>query len=470
MPHRLSLTEMAAELRERRLSPRELLEAHWKQIERLNPALNAFVAVRAEEARSEARRSEKKLLRGEACGPLEGVPVTIKDSFDLEGYPTLCGSRLRLGHRAASDATAVARLKAAGAIILGKTNCPEFLMNYETDNYVAGRTNNPWNPERTAGGSSGGEAAAIASCCSAGGLGSDGGGSIRLPAHFCGICGLKPTPGRVSAAGHFPVIGHPSGLLGVAGPMARTARDARLLFEVLAGYDPEDPFSAPVPVRATRLEGIRVGVMEQFYSVPVEPPLAEAVRQAAEVLCSMRVPAEPFVPRGLERAPNVWAFLFAELPAGVIRELLAGREAEAHWTGTELIDRLKGRPEPSGRDVLENLAVRDRMRASLLRQMRDYPVLLWPAASVVAFRHRQRRWETPGKPIGYFEAMMPLTPANLLGLPALVIPWMLTGEGIPVGVQLIGRPYEEEDLLELAVRLEEARGAFPAPPVVYENP
>lgn len=469
MPHRLSLAEMAARLRERRLSPRELLEAHLKQIERANPTLNAFVVLRAEQARSEARRSEEKLVRSEACGPLEGVPVTIKDSFDLEGYPTLCGSRLRLGHRAAADATAVVRLKAAGAIILGKTNCPEFLMNYETDNYVTGRTNNPWNLDRTPGGSSGGEAAAIASCCSAGGLGSDGGGSIRLPAHFCGICGLKPTPGRVSAAGHFPVIGHPSGLLGVAGPMARTARDVRLLFEVLAGYDPEDPFSAPVPLRPASLDGIRVGVMEQFYGVPVEPPVAEAVRQAAEGLRAMGVPAEPFVPHGLERAPNVWSFLFAELPAAVIRELLGGREAEAHWTGTELLDRLKGRPEPSGRDVLENLAVRDRMRASLLRQMRDYPVLLWPAAGIVAFRHRQRRWETPGKPIGYFEAMMPLTPANLLGLPALVIPWMLTGDGVPAGVQLIGRPYEEENLLELAVRLEEGRGAFPAPRIGYEN-
>jgi Asp-tRNA(Asn)/Glu-tRNA(Gln) amidotransferase A subunit family amidase len=464
MPHRLSLTEMAAELRARRLSPLELFEAHRKQIERVNPTLNAFAAVLADEAHAAARQAAEKLARGEPRGPLEGIPVTVKDSFDLEGYPTLCGSRLRLGHRAAADATAVAKLKAAGAVILGKTNCPELLMNYETDNFLTGRTNNPWDPERTAGGSSGGEAAAIASCCSAGGLGSDGGGSIRLPAHFCGIAGLKPTPGRISAAGHFPVIGHPSGLLGVAGPMARTAKDVRLLFEVLAGYDPEDPFSAPVPLRPACLDGVRVGVLEQFYDVPVEPAVAEAVRQAAGVLLSLGFPAEPFVPRGLERAPNVWAFLFAELPAGVIRELFAGREAEAHWTATELLERLKDRPEPSARDVLENLAVRDRMRAALLRQMRHCPVLLWPAAGIVAFRHRQRRWETPGKPIGYFEAMMPLTPANLLGLPAIVIPWMLNADGIPVGVQLIGRPYEEENLLELAVRLEEARGPFPAPP------
>src|SRR5262249_24772514 len=157
-------------------------------------------------------------------------------------HPTLCGSKFRLGHRAAADASAVARMRAAGAIVLGKTNCPEFLLNYETDNFITGRTNSPWDLDRTPGGSSGGEAAAIAFFCSAGGIGSDGGGSIRIPAHCCGIVGLKPTPGRVSASGHFPVISNPGGLLGVAGPMARSAEDVRILFNVMAGYDSQDPF------------------------------------------------------------------------------------------------------------------------------------------------------------------------------------------------------------------------------------
>jgi amidase len=459
---------MAARIRSGDLSPGELVEAHLRQIERVNPRLNAFVVVLADEARRSAKAAESVLARRENPGPLHGIPVTVKDSFDMQGLPTLCGSRFRLGHRASRDSGAVARLKRAGAIILGKTNCPEFLMNYETDNYITGRTNNPWNAGYTPGGSSGGEAAAIAAFCSAGGIGSDGGGSIRLPAHFCGIAGLKPTPGRVSGVGHFPVIGNPGGLLGVAGPMARNARDLRLLFESLAGYDSEDPFSAPVTLHQPRLDRFRVGVMEQFYAVPVEEPVAAAVRKAAETLTSMGFRAEPFAPRGLERAPNVWSFLFAELPASVVRELFAGREAEAHWTGVELFDRVKGRPEPTGKEVLEKLAVRDRMRASLIRQMREFPVLLWPAAGVAAFRHRQRRWETPGKAIGYFEAMMPLTPANLLGLPAVAIPWSTTADGLPVGIQLIGRPYEEEELLELAVRLEEARGQIRATPPAYE--
>src|SRR5438874_2634461 len=225
MPNHGSLFLMARMVRERAVSPVELVEAHLRQIDKLNPRLNAFVIVTADRARQDARRAESAVMRGDHLGLLHGVPVTVKDSFDLAGHPTLCGSRFRIGHRADHDSAAAARMRAEGAIVLGKTNCPEFLANYETDNFTTGRTNNPWNPDLTPGGSSGGESAAIAAFCSAGGIGSDGGGSIRIPAHCTGIAGLKPTPGRVSAAGHFPAIAHPGGLLGVGGPMARTALD-----------------------------------------------------------------------------------------------------------------------------------------------------------------------------------------------------------------------------------------------------
>ena len=269
MPVKSSLCLMASMVRNRVISPVELLEAHLTQIAAQNPRINAFVAVLEDDARAAARAAEDAVMRGESLGLLHGVPVTVKDSFDIADLPTLCGSRFRLGHKAARDATAVARLRAAGAIILGKTNTPEFLSTFETDNFITGRTNNPWNLERTPGGSSGGEAAAIASYCSAGGIGSDGGGSIRIPAHFCGIAGLKPTPGRIPATGHFPVMNHPTGLLAVAGPMARTAEDLRLMFAALAGYDSQDPFSAPVPLRPPGEHRLRVGVFEQFYGVPV---------------------------------------------------------------------------------------------------------------------------------------------------------------------------------------------------------
>src|SRR5579872_2341305 len=306
MPYRSSLCLMATMVRERRISPVELVDAHFRQIARHNPRLNAFVILLEEQARKAAQEAESAIMRGESLGLLHGIPVTVKDSFDVAGLPTLCGSKFRLGHCATEDATSVARLRAAGAIILGKTNCPENLANYETDNFITGRTNNPWDLERTAGGSSGGESAAIAAFCSAGGIGSDGGGSVRIPAHFCGISALKPTPGRVSAAGHFPLIAHPGGLLGVAGPMARTAQDVRLLFSVLAGYDSQDPFSAPVPVRPAVMDGVRVGLMEQFYDVPVQPIMREVVKQAGAALAGMRIPVEPLRPAGLERAPNLW--------------------------------------------------------------------------------------------------------------------------------------------------------------------
>src|SRR2546426_5901817 len=305
MPHRHSLCVMASLVRGGEVSPVELVGAHLAQIERLNPKLNAFVVVMADEARRQAREAEAALRRGDLLGPLHGIPVTVKDSFDVAGPPTLCGSKLRLGHRAGRDATSVARLRAAGAIVIGKTNCPEFLSNYETDNYTTGRSNNPWDLDRTPGGSSGGESAAISSFCSAGGIGSDGGGSVRIPAHCCGISALKPTPGRVSATGHFPVIAHPGGLLGVAGPMARTAQDLKLLFSALAGYDSQDPFSAPVPLRAPDTANLKIGVMEQFYDVPVQPAVRAAVRKAAAALQAMRIPNEPFRPSGLERAPNL---------------------------------------------------------------------------------------------------------------------------------------------------------------------
>jgi len=446
---------MVSMLREGAISPVELVKAHLGQIERLNPSLNAFAAVLAESALAEARAREHARLRGEAMGLLDGVPVTIKDSFDVAGLPTLAGSRLRSGNRAAEDATVVARLRREGAILLGKTNTPELLASYETDNFITGRTNNPWDVERTPGGSSGGEGAAIAAFCSAGGVASDGGGSIRVPAHFCGIAGLKPTPGRVPGTGHFPSMGYPGGLIGVAGPMARTAEDLRLLFAALAGYDGQDPFSAPVPLRPAQVEGVRIGVWEQFYRVPVDPEIRAAVRRAAAMLEALGMGVEDFEPRGLERAPNIWA-IFSRWPSAATKALLEARKAQAHWTLAEWL----GSDPPTAEQVLINLAARDRMRASLLRQMESAAALLMPVCGVTAFRHRQRKWEFAGQEIGLVQAMMPAVLANVLGLPAVTVPVALSREGLPIGVQLVGRPYEDELLLELAVRLEEARGPW----------
>ena len=414
-----SLCELAALVRRGDVSPAELVRRH---LDAIRPELNAFVAIR-EQAIEEAPTAPD--------GPLRGVPITIKDSFDVAGLPTRSGSRFRPDTPAIADAPAVARLRAAGAIVIGKTNTPELLASYETDNYLTGRTNNPYDLDRTPGGSSGGEAAAIASGCSAGGLASDGGGSIRVPAHFCGIAGLKPTPGRIPTAGHYPPIELSS--VTVAGPMARTAEDLRLLFSVLA--EPRDAPRGPV----------RIGVWEQFYGVPIDAEIREAVRRAGHLLG-----AEEFAPTGLERAPNVWAFLFSRVPAFLIHRLMAGRQAEAHWTLTESL--AAGDPPTAG-EVVQMIAERDRLRDWLLRQMAGVPVIVMPVAGITAFRHRERRFPVDGNDVGLFQAMMPSVIANVLGLPSVTVPVALSSAGLPIGVQLLGRPFEDELLLEIAMRL-----------------
>lgn len=452
MLNRLTLRQMCDGIRDKRISAVELVEAHLAEIERSDPQLHAFVTTFAAEARAGALGADTS----EHKGLLHGIPVTVKDSFDIRDLPTLCGSTSRLQHRAPADSSAVRKLREAGAIILGKTNCPEFLVNYETDNAITGWTANPHDLSRSAGGSSGGEAAAIAAFCSAGGIGSDGGGSIRIPAHFCGIAGLKPTPGRVSAAGHFPEIGHPGGLLGVAGPMARSAGDLQILFEVLAGYDPADPFSAPVPLRKTDLSVVHAGYMEQFADIPVQPSARNAVQKAVRVLQELKIPVDPFDSSAIRAAPDVWWFFFTELTATFTREWL--KDADPHWTGTELLAMVAEDRQIGGREVVEKLGQRDQMRTVLLRQMQSTQVLVLPVCGVTAFRPRERHWDTGQGRIGLREAMAPSTAFNLLGCPALTIPVDRDSEGLPVGIQLVGQPWEEELLLNLAERMEEVLG------------
>lgn len=446
-------------VRDGAVSPTELVQAHLRQIEARNPELNAFVSVFAEAALEEARARERAITRGEPLGLLHGVPVTVKDSFDIAGQATLAGSRLRAGHRAAEDATAVARLRTEGAIPLGRTNTPEMLANYETDNFITGRTNNPWDLARTPGGSSGGEASAIAAFCSPGGIASDGGGSIRIPAHFCGIAGLKPTPGRVPVTGHFPTLGSPAGLTSVVGPMARTAPDLRLLFSALAAFDERDPFSVPAPLVKPAAEGARIGVWPQFYQTPVDEEIKGAVSKAAAFLEERRFQVEEFRPGGLERAPNTWAFLFSQWPQIAARRMYEGRENDVHWTLSEFwTDAV-----PTAEQALFQLASRDRMRAGLLRQMNGLAAILMPVCGVPAFEHSQRKWTIDGQSIGLFQATMPAVIANVLGLPAVTIPIALSSNGLPLGVQLMGHPYGDELLLDLAIQLEEARGAWTGP-------
>src|SRR5271154_6842178 len=265
----LSIDEITAGLRAGKFQAIDIVQAHLKNISRLEPRLNAFTFLDEAGAIAQARQVDAARHAGEAIGPLHGVPVTVKSCIDVAGWPCPAGSQLRRDNIPVADAPLVSRLRAAGAILLGNTNTPENLMHYETDNALRGasgnRTSNPWNVAHSAGGSSGGEAAVIAAGCSVAGVGSDGGGSIRVPAHFCGICGLKPTPGRIPGTRHFPPSAGAFPWLGVVGPMARSVADVRTLFEVLSGPDPGDALSAPVTARtytALDLRKIRIGLLE----------------------------------------------------------------------------------------------------------------------------------------------------------------------------------------------------------------
>jgi Asp-tRNA(Asn)/Glu-tRNA(Gln) amidotransferase A subunit family amidase len=464
----LSAVSMAEQIREKKLSPVELVEAHLARIEKLNSKLKAFVQVDAEGARCQARAAEKAVTRGEKLGPLHGVPISIKSSIEVTGMKCEAGSKLRAGFVAATDAPLVSRLRNAGATILGMTNTPELLMAWETDNLLYGCTHNPWDLSRTAGGSSGGEAAAIAAGCSAGGVGSDGGGSIRVPAHFSGICGLKPTPGRIPATGHFPTSVGPFALIGVVGPMARTVSDLKVLFEVMQGPDDGDTSAAPVPVRwlsRNDLKKLRIGYFEDDGRTPVTAETRAAVRTAAEALKRAGFEVEPFRPEGLEQARQLWWQFFGIAGGMLLRPMTKGREADLTAILKQHLSQVATEPPHSGQTLLDTWIMRDIVRMQVFSEMREYPILLCPVASIPAFRHGERSWEIDGKTVQYLDAWSYTEWFNLLGTPAVAVPFGRSNEGLPIGVQIVARPWEEESVLAVAAELEAQRGAWQGPEI-----
>lgn len=466
-----SLIEMTAMVRAGKISPVELINVHLERIERLNPKLNAFTTVDSERARLQARAAEAAVSSRsskDSLGALHGVPITIKSSIDVAGLPCECGSRLRRGFIPAVDATLVARLRAAGAVILGNTNVPEFLMAYETDNLLYGRTNSPWDLARTPGGSSGGEAAAIAAGCSAGGVGSDGGGSVRIPAHYVGISGLKPTPGRIPSTGQFPPSAGPFVQLGVVGPMARTVRDVARLFEVMAGPDPGDPASAPVQLRRwseDEIRNLRVAYFEDDGVTPVTAETAVAVRAAADALRQQGFQVEAWRPENLERVWQLWWNLFGRGIQMAMAPMLDGREAELSPLFQEFRGWVAAEKPLSAADLLNTLLMRDALRGALLAKMEKFPILLCPVCAIPAYKHGERNWIVAGRKVEYLKAMSYSQWFNLLGNPAAVVPIGKSPEGLPIAVQIVGRPWEEEAVLAVAAMIEEACGGFRRPPI-----
>lgn len=464
----LSAVSMADLIRKRKLSPVELVEAHLSRIEELNPRLKAFVHVDAESVRRQAKAAESAVANGDHLGPLHGVPLSIKSSLEVAELRCESGSKLRAGMVAAQDAPLVRRLREAGAIILGVTNTPEMLMAWETDNLLYGRTNNPWDLSRTPGGSSGGEAAAIAAGMSAGGVGSDSGGSIRVPAHFSGICGLKATPGRIPATGHFPVSAGPFALLGVVGPMARTVADLRVLFEVMQGSDYGDPSAAPVPMRSPDqrvLKRTRIGYFEDDGRTPVTAETRAAVRAAAAGLQRAGFKVELFRPEGLEVIRELWWKIFGVVGGMLLGPMMRGHETEISPLLEEFSSWTAAKPSHSGQSLLDTWVQRDLVRIRLFNQMQEYPVLLCPVAAIPAFRHGERSWHVGGKTVQYLDAWSYTEWFNLTGMPAAVVPVAKSPEGLPIGVQIAARPWEEELVLSVAAVLEEQSGGWAPPPI-----
>ena len=442
------------------ISVTELAEAHIAQIEWLNPALNAFADFDAERVRERARKHDA--WRGSRDRrPLFGLPVTVKSSIATRGLKCEIGSLLHEGEIPREDAVVVARMRAAGALILGTTNCPEFLMAYETDNLLHGRTANPWDLTRSPGGSSGGEAAAIAAGMSAAGLGSDSGGSVRVPAHFTGICSLKPMPGRIPGRGHLPPCVGPFQILGAIGPMARTIADVALLFRLLSGQDATDPASARVELRESRLDELRanrIGYFEDDGLVPVSAETRAAVQAAAAVLRETGFTVEPFRPRTLEALRKLWWTFFVQCGAMFYAPGIAGREDELSPIFREFLGIAAGVAPLTAAELLNAWAELDLLRAETLEEMKKYPVWLCPVASVPAFRHGERAWDVEGQTVEYLDAWRYSQWFNALACPAAVVPVGRSPEGLPIGVQVVARPFEDEIALGIAAVVDAAFG------------
>lgn len=442
-------TELVALIRTRAASPVEIVEAHLARIEQVNPSVNAIVTV-APDAIDRARDAEDAIMHGNGLSPLHGLPITVKDTIETAGLRTTSGSRLRTNHIPSKDAAVVARLKAAGAIVVGKTNTPEMAIPYETDNPVFGRTNNPHDLNCTPGGSSGGEAAAIAAHLTPAGVGSDLSGSIRVPAHFCGIAGLKPTTGAVSMDGHVPeAIGTMSLGAGI-GPMARNVDDLGLLFDVMRAGE-------------SRLDGKRETEARKpavaFYTVDTVAPITSeteaALRAAARALQDSGFEVREELPPGIADGPRLWIELFANASADQLREFYRGRENEAGPLVANLLQ--KGRERLSFEDKIETaerlakaVVERERLREDLLRWMKQTPLILAPVGATPAFEHGATRIEVKGESISIFRAFSYSQTFNVFGLPAVAVPVGRSAENLPIGAQIVGRPFEEDEVLKAA--------------------
>jgi aspartyl-tRNA(Asn)/glutamyl-tRNA(Gln) amidotransferase subunit A len=449
-------TELAAAIRRRKVSPVEAVEAVLARIERLNPVLNAFCTVTAEAARREARAAERALMRrGARPGPLHGVPFSVKDLVITKGVRTTWGTRLYADHVPEEDAPVVERLRAAGGVLVGKTNTPMFGWIGATHNLLFGPTRSPWNPDRTPGGSSGGAGAAVAAGMGPLAVGTDGGGSIRIPASFSGIFGLKPSYGRVPT---YPFSAAWS--LSHAGPMTRTVADAALMLNVIAGPDERDQYSLPPPgvdyVKALggSLRGLRVAWSPTLgFARAVDPEVAAASEKAARGFKAFGCRVEAIDPK-LPDPSQAWNALFCGGIATRLAPYLPDRRADIDPGLVEIIDEaLRWPPGKYVQAWFDRLAFWEPVRRLFAR----YDLLLTPTVACPPFKvGLDNPPEIAGTPIDAY-GWIPFTfPFNMTGQPAASVPCGFTRDGLPIGLQIVGRRFDDATVLRAARAFEEA--------------
>lgn len=456
-----SATTLGKAIRAKKVSSEEVVKAYLKRIEAVNPKLNAVVQLTAEAALAEAHAADAALARGDVKGPLHGVPMTIKDSLNTAGVVSTGGTKGLASFVPKEDATVVARLKAAGAILLGKTNTPELTMAYETDNLVYGRTNNPYDLSRTPGGSSGGAAAIIAVGGSPFDIGSDTGGSIRLPAHFCGIAGIKPTSGRVPRTGHLLPPGGALDAFTQLGPVARFVEDLSLVLPIIAGVDWRDPAIVPMPLgdpRAVNLKSLRVAFYTDNGILTPTPEIVKVVRTTAKVLAEAGMAVEEARPKGIEQTyPELFRGLFsADGGAGLEGLLQFVGTTEVSPLVQRLVELLRPGAMPTAA-FLGKMFTLDMFRSAMLSFMEKYDVILCPVNAYPALPHGVT-WDN----LPSFSYTMTY---NVTGWPGAVVRAGTSPEGLPIGVQVVARPWREDVALAVAQHIETALGGWQRPPL-----
>jgi len=446
----LSLKDASAMVRRKAVSPVELTQACLARIERLNPALNAFITVTAEQALREARDAEAEIQKGKWRGPLHGIPIALKDLFDTAGVRTTAGSGVFKDRVPEQDAEVVRRLRAAGAVLLGKLNMHEFAYGGTSVATYFGAVHNPWNLDRIAGGSSGGSAAAVAAGLCYGALGSDTGGSIRQPSAYCGIAGLKPTYGRVSTRGVIPL----SWSLDHVGPMCRSVGDAALLLQAIAGYDPQETNSVDVPVPdytqalRAKVSPLRLGVPRKMFFEQIDAEIAAAVNQAIEVLRKLTAGV-----RDVELPP------YDTLPVV---------PAEAYAYHAPYVTKMPELYQPSVRERVESgknitaetyIAGRrelDRLRRAVREVFTGVDLLITPTTPVSPATIADSAQADVRPPGGVGFSLRNTQPFDIFGLPAISVPCGFTNSGLPIGLQITGPHWGEPAVLALAHAYEQA--------------